>query len=84
MAKNIPEICDILVSTDDPQIAQIAKDAGALVPWLRPPELGTDAARSVDVALHALEWYEGERGSVDGLLFLQPTSPFRTLSLIHI
>lgn len=78
VAKGIPEICDILISTDDPIIAAVAKDARALVPWLRPVELATDTASVVDVALHALNWYESEKGSVDGLLLLQPTSPFRT------
>jgi CMP-N,N'-diacetyllegionaminic acid synthase len=77
-AKNIPDICDILVSTDAPDIAEISRQAGALVPWLRPSELSTDTASSVDVCLHALDWYETERGSVDGLLLLQPTSPFRS------
>lgn len=77
LAKDVPEICDILVSTDDPEIAAIAEVAGALVPWLRPAVLATDTATSVDVALHALDWYESERGEVDGLLLLQPTSPFR-------
>jgi CMP-N,N'-diacetyllegionaminic acid synthase len=78
VAKNISEICDILVSTDDPAIAEVCIDAGAYVPWIRPAELATDTASSVDVALHALDWYEAEKGSVDGLLLLQPTSPFRT------
>lgn len=77
VAKEILEICDILVSTDDPAIAEVAHNSGALVPWLRPVELATDTALSVDVALHALDWYEGEKGAVDGLLLLQPTSPFR-------
>ena len=78
VAKDISDICDILVSTDDSAIAQTAQDAGALVPWLRPEELATDAATSVDVCLHGLEWYESEKGRVDGLLLLQPTSPFRS------
>ncbi len=78
VAKGIPEICDILVSTDDPTIADVARNAGALVPWLRPAELASDTATSVDVALHALDWYESENGTVDGLLLLQPTSPFRS------
>jgi N-acylneuraminate cytidylyltransferase len=78
IVKNIPQICDILVSTDDPQIAKISQQAGAYVPWLRPSELATDTASSVCTALHALDWYESERGAVDGLLLLQPTSPFRT------
>ena len=78
VAKGIPEICDILVSTDDTTIADVARNAGALVPWLRPAELASDTATSADVALHALDWYESENGTVDGLLLLQPTSPFRS------
>ena len=83
VAKGIPEICDILVSTDDAAIAEVARNAGALVPWLRPAELANDTASSVDVALHALDWYEREKGPVDGLLLLQPTSPFRTRETVE-
>jgi len=77
IAKEVDGICDVLVSTDDSKIAEIAKNAGALAPWLRPAGLATDTASSEDVAMHALDWYEKEKGDVDGLLLLQPTSPFR-------
>jgi CMP-N,N'-diacetyllegionaminic acid synthase len=83
VAKDIPDICDILISTDDVAIAKVCKDAGAYVPWLRPSELATDTASSVDVALHALDWYESEKGPVDGILLLQPTSPFRTQATVE-
>ena len=82
VAKRVPEICDILVSTDDSAIARVARNAGAYVPWLRPAELATDTASSVDVCLHALEWYEKEKGKVEGLLLLQPTSPFRSSATV--
>ena len=78
VAKDIVGVVDILVSTDDKNILDVAKSAGALVPWSRPPELATDTASSVDVCLHALEWYEKEHGIIDGLMLLQPTSPFRS------
>jgi len=77
VARDIDDIGDILVSTDAPAIADVAREAGALVPWLRPASLATDAASSVDVCLHAIDWYERQKGAVDGLLLLQPTSPFR-------
>lgn len=80
--RDIPSICDVLVSTDDPEIASVARNHHALVPWLRPAKLATDTATSLDVCLHALEWYELEKGRVDGLLLLQPTSPFRTPATI--
>lgn len=81
-AKGIDEICDILVSTDDSAIADVARSAGALVPWLRPQELASDDASSVDVCLHAINWYESKKGKVDGLLLLQPTSPFRSRATV--
>jgi CMP-N,N'-diacetyllegionaminic acid synthase len=74
----IPDISDVLVSTDDTAIASISREAGGLVPWLRPVQLATDLASSVDVVIHALDWYENKNGVVDGVLLLQPTSPFRT------
>lgn len=79
LANNLSSECDVIVSTDDPSIASLALKAGAKVPWLRPSELSSDEAKSIDVALHALDWYESNVGPVDGLLLLQPTSPFRSL-----
>lgn len=73
----------IIVSTDDPAIAAVSVECGAEVPWLRPRELATDSASSIDVALHALHWCESERHPVDGILLLQPTSPFRSKEAIR-
>jgi len=73
----------ILVSTDDAEIAAAARDAGALVPWLRPPELATDTATSAAVLQHALAWYEGEGGLAEAVVLLQPTSPFRRAASIR-
>jgi N-acylneuraminate cytidylyltransferase len=81
-ALGVPEIVDVLVSTDSKKIAEVAKESGALVPWLRPAELASDTATSMDVCLHALDWYENEKSIVDGIILLQPTSPFRTTSTI--
>lgn len=81
--RGIPEIVDVLVSTDSPDIAKIAVENGALVPWLRPAELSTDTATSMVVCLHAVDWYENENGPIDGLILLQPTSPFRTSESIR-
>lgn len=78
------ECCtDVLVSTDDSEIAEVSRAYGACVPWLRPAALSDDTSSSVDVALHALELYEAEHGMVDGLLLLQPTSPFRSVETIQ-
>lgn len=77
VARAISEICEIMVSTDDSAIAAEARAAGAQVPWLRPADLASDTATTVDVCLHALDWYEQHKAALDGLLLLQPTSPFR-------
>jgi len=74
---------EVLVSTDDPEIAAVARDAGALVPWLRPQELATDTATTSDVLRHALTWYESNHGNIDAVTLLQPTSPFRRNASIH-
>lgn len=82
-AQEAGELVDILVSTDDAAIADVARASGALVPWLRPASLASDTAASIDVALHALDWYEATHGPVDGLMLLQPTSPFRRSETIR-
>lgn len=83
IAKGLNQICDVLVSTDDHSIASVARECGALVPWLRPAHLATDESSSVDSALHAVDWYESERGFIDGVLLLQPTSPFRNNKMMQ-
>jgi CMP-N-acetylneuraminic acid synthetase len=54
-----------------------------MVPWLRPAELATDESHVVDTLIHATDWYEANYGKVDGILLLQPTSPFRTKETIR-
>jgi CMP-N-acetylneuraminic acid synthetase len=74
---------DVMVSTDDDEIAQAARSAGAEVPWLRPAELATDTATSAAVLAHALQWHESLGRRCDGVVLLQPTSPFRTAQSIR-
>lgn len=74
---------DVLVSTDDKEIATIAREYGASVPWLRPGELSTDTATSVDVVLHALSASESKDKSTASVMLLQPTSPFRSTETIR-
>ena len=73
-----------LLSTDDEEIAQIGKDIGLEVPFLRPAALATDTANLTDTVRHAMEWVKQERGFMpDYLMVLQPTSPFRPPQLIR-
>ena len=75
-AQQCPRIERLVLSTDDPEIAAVARREGCEVPFLRPPELASDTATSADVVLHALEQL-GD--SWDAVLLLQPTSPLRQL-----
>ncbi|HEY2326956.1 MAG TPA: acylneuraminate cytidylyltransferase family protein [Gaiellaceae bacterium] len=66
-----------VVSTDDERIAEIARAAGADVPFRRPAELAADTTPSVDVVEHALRWLEENEGATSELVLLvQPTEPF--------
>lgn len=71
---------EVLVSTDDEEIAAASRALGASVPWLRPAELATDTATTVDVLRHALQRIEQARGRVAAIVLLQPTSPFRSVA----
>ncbi|TSC80441.1 MAG: N-acylneuraminate cytidylyltransferase [Candidatus Peregrinibacteria bacterium Gr01-1014_25] len=67
-----------IVSTDDSDIAEMARSLGADVPFLRPAELSTDAAGSIEVMQHAIRWMEERGERFDYAMILQPTSPLRT------
>lgn len=69
---------EVAVSTDDQEIAAVAGDYGARVPFLRPGELAMDKTRGIEVVLHAMDWFEENEQAFDLLMLLQPTSPLRT------
>ena len=78
-AKKSEYLTDVVVSTEDVEIAKISRDLGALVPFIRPSNLATDEAESAPVIEHALKFMEDKRGfEYDAILMLQPTSPLRT------
>jgi len=68
----------VMVSTDSPEIAAIAREHGAEVPFLRPAELATDTANSYDVIRHALGHYrQSANRAFAYTALLEPTSPLR-------
>lgn len=69
---------DIVVSTDDPRIAQTAVSEGATVPFMRDAGLATDTASSRSVIIDALERMKAAGKEYDAVVLLQPTSPLRT------
>lgn len=71
-------LCDrISVSTEDSEVARIARALGVDIPFMRPDHLARDPAGVVEVALHALDAWESYGESFDTLMIVLPTSPFR-------
>lgn len=69
----------IILSTDDDEIASVARKAFGLdVPYMRPAALATDTAGSREVILDAMDWADRAGIIYDCVVLLQPTSPFRT------
>jgi N-acylneuraminate cytidylyltransferase/CMP-N,N'-diacetyllegionaminic acid synthase len=67
----------LMISTDSPEIQQVASRYGVEVPFTRPAELATDTASSAGVVLHAMDWIENETDEhYDALMLLEPSSPF--------
>jgi CMP-N,N'-diacetyllegionaminic acid synthase len=73
----------VIVSTDSPAIAEVAKAYGAEIPFMRPDELAQDYSLDFDVFLHALNWLkENENYVPDYIVQLRPTTPVRTVGMI--
>lgn len=69
---------EVMVNTDDIEIAEISKGYGATVPFIRSTELATDTASSMDVVIQTVNFYLENEKNFDIVLLLQPTSPLRT------
>lgn len=71
-------IDEVMVTTDSEEIARVAREFGASVPFMRPTELASDTSTSMDAIKHALDFYENKlHKSFDYIVLLEPTSPLR-------
>jgi len=71
-------LCRTIVSTDDQEIADVARRCGAEVPFLRPVELSGDRVPTLPVLQHAVDFVEKQdQTTIDWILLLQPTAPLR-------
>ncbi len=66
----------VLVSTDDDEIAKVAKEYGAQVPFVRPDDLSNDYVGTIPVVKHAIEWIENNSNSIEDVCCLYATAPF--------
>jgi CMP-N-acetylneuraminic acid synthetase len=74
----VPDIGRVVVSTDDAEIAAVARDFGAEVPFIRPVDLASDTASEWDAWRHALRFLEEHEGALpDPFISVPATSPLR-------
>lgn len=78
VARQLAPDSDICVSTDDPAIADVVREMGLEVPFMRPDYLATDNCGTYEVLLHAVKFFEKLGRRYDTMVLLQPTSPLRT------
>ncbi len=76
-AHSCERLSRVVLSTDDEEIAQVGRDLGVEVPFLRPRDLAQDHTPSVAVAEHAAVFLRKDGWDPDVLVLLQPTSPLR-------
>ena len=75
-------ISEIIVSTDDAEIAAISRNLNVEVPYLRPAHLAADNTPTIDVIFDILQWYKNQNIFFDAVCLLQPTVPFRESGFI--
>lgn len=74
----VPRIRRLIVSTDDQEIARAARDAGAEIPFMRPPELAGDDSPEWFAWRHALQWLQEDEGRLpDAMVSVPATAPLR-------
>lgn len=81
-AKNSKFLTEIVISTDDEQIAIAAEIAGCKPPFIRPAALAQDSSTSLEVVEHAITFFEKQNIFFDAVCLLQPTTPFREKGFI--
>ena len=77
-AKKLKFLKNIVISTDDEKIIKLSKKNKILISD-RPKKLSKDKTSSEETSFHLLKWYEKKFKKIDGILLLQPTSPFRNV-----
>jgi N-acylneuraminate cytidylyltransferase len=82
LARNFVDDENICVSTNDKRIIEIVEDYNLRVPFTRPEIYATDTAKTENVLLHAIDFYEKKGKLYDTVILLQPTSPLRNITHI--
>ena len=76
--------CIAILSTDSELYANVGREAGLHVPFIRPPDCANDTASALAVIDHALQWFKDKYDYLpEQVMWLQPTSPFRSSAIIE-
>lgn len=77
------KLTELIISTEDHEIIEVAKKLGIKVPFIRPMSLAEDTTPTIDTIIHALEWYKFHNIYFDAVCILQVTCPFRTVDFLN-
>ncbi len=83
VANACEEIDDVMVSTDSPDIRNLAIQLGAEAPFLRPAHLATDVSKQEDAVVHAMQWCQNNNRQYEYLCLLEPTAPLRSVETLR-
>ncbi|MBI2274142.1 MAG: acylneuraminate cytidylyltransferase family protein [Bacteroidetes bacterium] len=84
VARLVPKISRIIVSTDSQEYADIANKYGAETPFIRPSEISGDKSSDLDFMLHAIKWFKENEGKVPTyFMHLRPTTPIREPDILN-
>ncbi len=73
----------VIVSTDDDEIAKVAEDYGAIVPFIRPPELSDDYTSTLPVVQHAINYLENQGNELAFVCCIYATAPFLSIQYLQ-
>jgi CMP-N-acetylneuraminic acid synthetase len=76
-------LTEVIVSSEDEKIIEVAKGLGIKVPFIRPMSLAEDNTPTIDVIVHILNWYKERSVFFDAVCILQVTCPFRTVKFLN-
>ncbi|MFL1012223.1 acylneuraminate cytidylyltransferase family protein [Flavisericum labens] len=75
-------LSEIILSSEDQSIINVAENLGVHVPFVRPSVLAQDDTPTINVIIHALKWYAKQSVFFDAVCLLQVTCPFRTVDFL--
>lgn len=84
VAKMVPEISRVIVSTDSEEYATISRHYGAEVPFIRPKDISGSKSTDIEFMEHAIGWFKQNEGTLPEFwVHLRPTTPLRDSKIVQ-